>query len=262
MAVAPTGDQFGISVAVSGDLVVVGAYAEDSNATGVNGDQVNGSANASGAAYVFTRSGTTWTQQAYLKASNTGGSYNLGGDYFGWSVAVSGETVVVGAHQEDSKSTGVNGNQEDNSVLNAGAAYIFAGFGPFILTPLEQWRQLNFGTPFNGGETADSFDFDRDGLVNLMEWAVGTPPGQPNPYQPVLVQNGGSLEFTYARSLAAFDSGTGYAVEWSETLATGSWQTTGVTQNVLSTIGDVQMVQATVPAGAGRRYLHLRVTPP
>ena len=55
------GDNFGSSVAVSGDTVVIGAPAEDSNATGVNGDQSNNSASLAGAAYVFVRSGTVWT---------------------------------------------------------------------------------------------------------------------------------------------------------------------------------------------------------
>ena len=108
-------------MAVSGDTVVVGAYGEDSSATGVNGNQADNSAADSGAAYVFIRSGTTWSQQAYLKASNTGAD-----DYFGWSVAVSGDTVVVGAYGEDSNATGVNGNQADNSASDAGAAYVFA----------------------------------------------------------------------------------------------------------------------------------------
>ncbi|MBS1790757.1 MAG: putative Ig domain-containing protein [Acidobacteria bacterium] len=118
------GDQFGYSVAVSGDTVVVGAYRESSNATGVNGNQANNSAPAAGAAYIFGRSGTTWTQQAYLKASNTDAN-----DNFGYSVAVSGDTVVVGAYQEDSSATGVNGNQADNSALSAGAAYVFVRSG-------------------------------------------------------------------------------------------------------------------------------------
>jgi hypothetical protein len=85
------GDSFGVAVAVSGDTVVVGAPAEASNATGVNGDQSNNSAQSAGAAYVFVRSGTSWSQQAYLKASNT-----EAGDSFGFSVSVSGDTVVVG----------------------------------------------------------------------------------------------------------------------------------------------------------------------
>ena len=119
-----TGDIFGSSVAVSGDTVVVGARGEDSNATGVNGNQADNSATNAGAAYVFVRSGATWTQQAYLKASNTGA-----GDTFGTSVVVSGNTVVVGAYAEDSNATGVNGNQADNSSSNAGAAYVFVRNG-------------------------------------------------------------------------------------------------------------------------------------
>ena len=117
-------DDFGLSVAVSGDTIVVAAVYEDSNATGVNGSQSDNSAPVSGAAYVFSRNGTTWSQEAYLKASNTGG-----GDWFGYSVGVSGDTVVVGAAREASNATGVNGNQSDNSASFAGAAYVFERTG-------------------------------------------------------------------------------------------------------------------------------------
>ncbi|MEM9116163.1 MAG: FG-GAP repeat protein, partial [Myxococcota bacterium] len=65
------GDFFGWSVALDGDTLAVGAFQEFSAATGVNGDQANNDALNSGAVYVFTRSGTTWRQEAYLKASNT-----------------------------------------------------------------------------------------------------------------------------------------------------------------------------------------------
>ena len=118
------GDQFGCSVAVSGDTVVIGAFGEASNATGFNGNQSDDNAFDSGAAYVFVRSGTNWTQQAYLKASNTGAS-----DRFGWSVAMSGDTVVIGAYGEASNASGVNGNQSDNSASASGAAYVFVGSG-------------------------------------------------------------------------------------------------------------------------------------
>ena len=123
-SVISSDDRFGQSVAISGDTVVVGANREDSNATGVNGNQNNDSALESGAAYVFVRSGTTWSQQAYLKSSNTGDF-----DFFGWSVSVSGNTVVVGAYPEDSNATGVNGNQADNSASASGAAYVFVRSG-------------------------------------------------------------------------------------------------------------------------------------
>ncbi len=116
------GDQFGTSVAVSGDTLLVGAPGESSNATGVNGDQADNSAGNAGAAYVFTRDASgTWSQQAYLKASNTDTF-----DWFGSSIAISGDMVVVGANDETSKATGVDGDQTDNSVGSAGAAYLFS----------------------------------------------------------------------------------------------------------------------------------------
>ncbi len=114
------GDQFGKSVGIDGDTIVVGAHFESSNATGIDGDQTNNAVPTSGAAYVFVRSNGSWSQQAYLKASNTG--FN---DQFGGSVAVDGETVVVGAALEDSNATGINGNQSNNSAQNSGAAYVF-----------------------------------------------------------------------------------------------------------------------------------------
>lgn len=113
-------DEFGRSAAIDGHTVVIGASDEDSNATGVNGDQANNGASSSGAAYVFVRDGGGWTQQAYLKASNTGAS-----DQFGGSISLSGDSLVVGATGEDSNATGVNGNQASNSASGSGAAYVF-----------------------------------------------------------------------------------------------------------------------------------------
>lgn len=114
------GDMFGTSVAVAGNTVAVGANFEDGSTTGVSStpDESAPSPGA-GAAYVFTRSETTWSQQAYLKASNTGSN-----DFFGGSVAVAEDTVVVGAHDEDRSTTGVN-STPDESVDGSGAAYVF-----------------------------------------------------------------------------------------------------------------------------------------
>jgi hypothetical protein len=105
------GDSFGYSVSISEDTIVVGAQHEDSNTTEVD----NTHATSSGAACVFVRNGTTWTQQAYLKASNTGA-----GDNFGWSVSISGDTIVVGAWHEDSNATGVNGDQDNDYAPDSG----------------------------------------------------------------------------------------------------------------------------------------------
>ena len=118
------GDGFGTSVTVSADgsILAVGAIGEDSAATGVGGNQADGAAPDAGAVYLFTRSGTTWSQQVYLKASNTGA-----GDAFGWRVALSadGSTLAAAAVVEDSAATGIDGNQADNSALSAGAVYVF-----------------------------------------------------------------------------------------------------------------------------------------
>ncbi len=114
------GDQFGISVSLSGDTLAVGANLEDSDATGVGGDQGNDLAIGSGAVYVFGRSEVTWSQVAYLKASNTGA-----GDQFGFSVSLSGGTLAVGAVDEDSSATGVGGDQGNGGAGDSGAVYLF-----------------------------------------------------------------------------------------------------------------------------------------
>jgi hypothetical protein len=113
-------DGFGTALAVSGNLAVVGASKENSAACGVDGNALNESSLGSGAAYVYARQDGIWVQQAYLKASNTG-DY----DGFGSAVAISGETIVIGAMLEDSASGGIDGNQADNTATAAGAAYVF-----------------------------------------------------------------------------------------------------------------------------------------
>jgi hypothetical protein len=118
------GDLFGFSLALSGDTLVIGADAEASSATGVNGSQIDNGAPGSGAVYVFVRNGTTWSQQAYLKASNTNAS-----DFFGSAAALAGDTLAVGAYHESSAATGVGGNQADNGASAAGAVYVFVRDG-------------------------------------------------------------------------------------------------------------------------------------
>ncbi|RKH55880.1 DUF7507 domain-containing protein, partial [Corallococcus llansteffanensis] len=90
------GEQFSWSVALSGDTALVGALYADT-ATGT------------GAAYVFVRSGTTWSEQAKLTVSDA-----VAGRYFGESVALSGDTALVGAR---------------SNVSYAGAAYVFVRSG-------------------------------------------------------------------------------------------------------------------------------------
>ena len=121
--------EFGHAVALSadGNTLVVSAFWEASNAKGINGNQKDQSIPQAGAVYVFTRQGSAWTQQAYIKASNTGEAGTADtfgdGDQFGFSMALSsdGNTLAVGALTEDSAATGLNGNQADNTATSAWA---------------------------------------------------------------------------------------------------------------------------------------------
>lgn len=112
-----SGDSFGTSVAIYGDTLAVSAPDESSDASTINGSQDSNAAPNSGAVYVFQRSGTTWTQQAYLKASNAERN-----DRFGNSLSLFGDYLAVGATGEDS---GLVGNPADNSAPSSGAAYVF-----------------------------------------------------------------------------------------------------------------------------------------
>jgi hypothetical protein len=97
---------FGHRVALSGETALVGAVRE----------HVGGNLNQ-GAAYVFVRSGTTWTQQAQLHAPD-----GRAHDHFGASVALSGDTALVGASQDDvGADAGINANQ--------GSTYVFVRSG-------------------------------------------------------------------------------------------------------------------------------------
>ena len=89
-------DLFGRSVAISGDLAVVGAHGDDD------------AGSYSGSAYIFKRDGDVWNEQAKITASDSAAD-----DNFGRNIAISGEYVVVGAH----------GNDDAGSA--SGSAYIF-----------------------------------------------------------------------------------------------------------------------------------------
>ena len=94
------GDYFGCSVSINGDYAIVGAYGDDDKGSGA------------GAAYVFVRSGTDWTEQTKLTASDGAAS-----DNFGESVSINGDSVIVSARGDDDKGSG------------AGAAYVFVRGG-------------------------------------------------------------------------------------------------------------------------------------
>ena len=124
-------DDFGYSVALSGDTLAVSAPSEASAAPGIDGDQGDNSLFGAGAVYVFTRDAAgTWSQQAYVKASNNEFIDEFQyGDGFGYSVALSGDTLAVGAPGEESLATGIDGDQSDDNATFSGAVYVFTRDG-------------------------------------------------------------------------------------------------------------------------------------
>jgi trimeric autotransporter adhesin len=152
------GDFFGLSLALSADgsTLAVGAPGEASSATGVNGNQANDDAPGAGAVYVYVRLGSVWSQEAYIKASNTDPH-----DVFGFAVSLSGNglTLAVGAHGESSGSPGHD--PLDNSAPGAGAAYVYRRISSV-------WTQVAYLKASNP-EAFDRFgavlDLSNDGLT-------------------------------------------------------------------------------------------------
>ena len=138
------GDFFGLPVSISGDYAVVGAHDDDNN-----GDH-------SGSAYLFKRTGTSWTEEAKLLASD-----GAAGDHFG-VVSISGGYVVVGAYFDDDNGT------------DAGSAYLYTGFATPVGVeseiaglPAEFALSQNYPNPFNP-ETVIEFALPRSGDVSLV----------------------------------------------------------------------------------------------
>ena len=133
---ADGGDQFGLALALSadGNTLIAGAWNEDGDfhshidASQGNVDTSNNVAAEAGAAYIFTRTAAnSWTQQAYLKASNAGA-----GDQFGSAVSISsnGNVVAIGAfHEDGSVADDGSPNNDHDGGEETGAAYVFARNG-------------------------------------------------------------------------------------------------------------------------------------
>jgi len=189
------GDKFGhvVSLSQDGNTLAVSAVFEASAAKGIfslnnPGDQNDNSIPQAGAVYVFTRTGNTWSQQAYIKASNTGeagvGDQLGDGDQFGFSLSLSadGSTLAVGAIGEDSGAKGVfssnnPGDQNDNSQPGSGAVYVYSRTGA-------TWSQQAYVKPSNtdandlfgysvglsaDGNTLAASSYDEDGSARDID---------------------------------------------------------------------------------------------
>ncbi len=152
------GTRGSISISTDGTTLAIGTPNEDSADVGINGNQQDNTADNSGAVYVFTRNNSTWEFQAYLKASNTssfaafGSSTSLSGD---------GNRLLVGAIGDTSFSPGINGDQNNNAIVDGiplggpGAAYLFTRV-------LDTWSQTAYikphNIPFGGSITRTEFN--------------------------------------------------------------------------------------------------------
>ena len=136
-------DRFGCSASIHNDTVLVGAYLEDPD--GVN---------SAGSAYTFTRTGTTWTEQQKIVASDSDS-----GDFFGYSVAIDDGILVVGA------------NYDDEFYENAGAAYVFSYISSIVNEVVSDGITLS-GTI--GGTKTYAYSVTDDLLINGPSTASGS----------------------------------------------------------------------------------------
>jgi phage shock protein PspC (stress-responsive transcriptional regulator) len=175
-------DRFGYNVSISGDgsTAIVGAYYDDDN----------GQSN-SGSAYIFVRSGSSWTQQQKLTAGADAGA----SDYFGWSVSISsdGNTVIVGAYYDD-----------DNGQSNSGSAYIFVRSG----SSWTQQQKLTAGADAGAGDYfGQSVSISSDGSTAIVGARRDDDNGQSNSGSAYIFVRSGSSWTQQQKLTAGTDAG-------------------------------------------------------
>ncbi len=204
---AAAGDEFGYSVAISGDTAMVGAYADDDGGS------------ESGSAYVFVRSGASWSQQAKLTAGDAAAD-----DWFGFSVAISGDTAVAGA------------NGDDDAGAYSGSAYVFVRSGASWsqqtkLTAGDAAADNEFGysVAISGDTAVVGAHLDDDGGSDSgSAYAFGSVPGTPTN----VTATGGNAQATVSWDAPISDGGspiTQYTVTASPGGATANTAGTSVT---------------------------------
>ena len=150
-------DSFGLSVSVSGDYAVIGAYGDDDNGS------------ASGSAYVFERDGAgNWSEVQKLTASDAAEN-----DEFGWSVSISGDYAVIGAYLDDSgsayvfKRSGSAGNWSEVEKLTASDGAGGDRFGYAVSIVGNTVVVGADGDDDNGGNSGSAYMFDLNSVLNL-----------------------------------------------------------------------------------------------
>ncbi|MEF1202996.1 hypothetical protein QTO12_20790 [Vibrio owensii] len=184
-------DEFGYAIALSGDgnTLAVSTINEASSATGIDGNQLDNLAPASGAVYLYVNNGSSWQSQAYIKASNS----NLV-DSFGFSLSLDsdGTTLLVGAPGESSSAQSINGDETDNTGSLSGAAYVFESQN-------NQWAQTAYLKSTNS-DRLDSFGYD----VALSEDGLTAVVGSPGEDSNAISVNGDEMDNSSDNSGSAY----------------------------------------------------------
>lgn len=206
---------------------------------------VSYSVRVSSAISIFTVTLTTTDANAAITVNGTTVSSGTASDAISLNVGYNTITNVVTAQDGSTTTT------YTMVIVREGDASVLQG-----------WRQTYFGIVTNSGNAADTFDYDHDGIPNLLEWALNLDPTAASKLPATITRAGASFEYTYNRSVEALNAGAVFTVEWSDTLG-NDWQVTGVTENILSDNGIEQVVQTSIPIGSGsHRFVRLKVTAP
>ena len=195
---ASSGEAFGHNLSLQGDSLAVGAYREDSaQSTVTNGTSASAdtSLSDSGAVYIYTRSGTSWSQQAYIKAPNA-----ASGDWFGYDLNLYGDLVAIGSPHESSKqntsSVGVGGSSDTSSAAS-GAVYLFKRSG-------SSWSQHSYLKAANNAPGANF-----GGSISLYDKTVAIGAPQESSDQ-IFISSGESA----SSSTGSASSGASYIYLW------------------------------------------------
>ncbi len=201
-----TNENFGVSVAISGNTALIGSY-RDNTPAGSN----------TGSAFVFVRSGTAWSQQAKLIASDAAPS-----DAFGISVALSGDTAVVGADLDDD-----GGNATGSAYVFVRSGTVWTQQGKLLANDAQPNDNLGISvgvegdtavvgawhddTP-GGGNAGSAYVFVRSGTVWTQQGHLFASDGAPDDNFGVSVAVDGDIAVvgSYLNATPAGDTGAAY----------------------------------------------------
>lgn len=201
-------DEFGRAVAIEGDLIAIGAPAEQSRSQVSNAGESDDSGLRNGAVYLFRQAGDRWVQEAYLKGSAT-----AEGSWFGDALAMHDGVVVVGAFGEDS-----------SAGTSSGAAYVFTSAAPGwqeearLLPPSRKDQFFGSSLAFDG-----------------VRLAVGAPEGTADTGAAYVYRRQPSGEFTLESTLHAPNGdahdafGSALALTGDRLMVSSPWEASGAT---------------------------------